>query len=119
MSSLKAKFMDKPSSMPLKVMGETHGTPKEPKCSAKEPPKTQPLTSSTCNEHENIHHSILPTCMKKKNAWGQKHCYLDLKIEMETETETATALAMVRTPEQQPPILLISKTLSHSANVLH
>jgi len=48
---------------------------------------------------------------EKKNAWGQKHCYLDLKIEMETETETATALAMVRTPEQ-PPILLISKTLA-------
>jgi hypothetical protein len=56
--------------------------------------------------------------MKKKNAWGQKHCYLDLKFEMETETETATALAMVRTPEQ-PPILLISKTLSQSAYVLH
>jgi hypothetical protein len=53
---------------------------------------------------------------EKKNEWGQKHCYLDLKIEM--ETETATALAMVRTPEQ-PPILLISKTLSQSAYVLH
>jgi hypothetical protein len=55
---------------------------------------------------------------EKKNAWGQKHCYRDLKIEMETETETATALAMVRTPEQ-PPILLISKTLSQSAYDLH
>ncbi len=33
---------------------------------AQRKPKTQPLTSSKCNEHENIHHSILPTCMKKR-----------------------------------------------------
>jgi hypothetical protein len=36
MSSLKVKFMGKPSSMPVEVMAETHGNPKEPKCSAKE-----------------------------------------------------------------------------------